>query len=96
MLAVLNLQISSVTELKKKYGNTYPARYRPTSEFDPENPFWYFIGSKLFHERFSHVQEGSIQPCLLGLRGSARRTTEAADVHLLMTMAHILNKAGIV
>lgn len=72
--------ISSVTELKKRYGNTITTtlwRYveqsdspmlggisehphRPTAEFDPDNPFRYFLGSKTFQERFSQISETDI------------------------------------
>jgi hypothetical protein len=34
--------------------------HRPTAEFDPENPFRYFVGSKAFHERFSRIREREI------------------------------------
>jgi Zn-dependent peptidase ImmA (M78 family) len=76
----LEAGISSLTALKKRYGNTITTtlwRYveqsespmlgaisahphRPTPEFDPENPFRYFVGSKTFHERFSSTQETEI------------------------------------
>ena len=34
--------------------------HRPTAEFDPVNPFRYFVGSKTFNERFSRTQETEI------------------------------------
>jgi hypothetical protein len=34
--------------------------HRPTPEFDPQNPFRYFVGSKTFQQRFSGTGEAEI------------------------------------
>jgi hypothetical protein len=34
--------------------------HRPTAEFDPKNPFRYFVGSKAFQTRFSRTQDTEI------------------------------------
>jgi Zn-dependent peptidase ImmA (M78 family) len=84
--------ISSLTALRKRYGNTITTtlwRYveqsespmlggvsehphRPTPEFDSENPFRYFVGSKAFHERFSRTQETEIFDLVSGYCANRR------------------------